>query len=267
MIALVSLSSLHIFTMSANPCEMSPCSTSRSSVPVVTHLVHNGIDSTTCEQLRLLRHNSTLALLPYPCLTTPRGLVIAYRLLRHQSEPKDSRHRPTVDVSDNSDAVESPSTASETDSLKQAPPSLMVVVPGLFQTLDTIERAVLPLLEAHPQLTVLLVAPPGLPNTHWPAAASLDGEVRCSCWFYVFVRGPMGRGLGRCTSSYSIVRGIASQPAHSSSDRSVISLVQSEHLSATDSLVAMASKLVSTNSKKFTVVFAPTYPRLTNTLF
>lgn len=55
--------------------------------------------------------------------------------------------------------------------------NLMVMVPGLFQTLDTLEKAVLPLLEAHPGLTVLLVAPPGLPNTHWPAAISLDGEV------------------------------------------------------------------------------------------
>lgn len=54
----------------------------------------------------------------------------------------------------------------------------MVAVPGLFQTLDTLEKAVFPLLEAHPKLTVLLVAPPGLPNTHWPVTVSLDGEVR-----------------------------------------------------------------------------------------
>lgn len=66
----------------------------------------------------------------------------------------------------------------------------MVVVPGLFQTLDTIERAVLPLLEAHPTLTVLLVAPPGMPNTHWPVTVSLNGEVGSRVGCSVFVRGP-----------------------------------------------------------------------------
>lgn len=56
-------------------------------------------------------------------------------------------------------------------------PLVMVMVPGLFQTLDTLETAILPLLEAHHKLTVVLVAPPGLPNTHWPVTATLDGEV------------------------------------------------------------------------------------------
>lgn len=53
----------------------------------------------------------------------------------------------------------------------------MVVIPGLFQTLDTVESAMLPLLSTHPGLTLLLVAPPGLPNTHWPMMTTLGGEV------------------------------------------------------------------------------------------
>lgn len=59
-------------------------------------------------------------------------------------------------------------------------PLLMVVVPGLLQTLGTLETALMPLIEArHPSIsvTVLIVAPPGLPNTHWPATATLDGKV------------------------------------------------------------------------------------------
>lgn len=83
-----------------------------------------------------------------------------------------------------SDVREIPSTSTKNDKPQHSDscmgPSLMVMVPGLFQTLDTLEKAVLPLLEVHPELTVLLVAPPGLPNTHWPANISLDGEVRHS---------------------------------------------------------------------------------------
>lgn len=58
------------------------------------------------------------------------------------------------------------------------------MVPGLFQTLDTLEKAMLPLFDAHPELTLLLVAPPGLPNTHWPANVSLDGKVWLSTVFF-----------------------------------------------------------------------------------
>lgn len=72
---------------------------------------------------------------------------------------------------------ESPSEGSAVSS-----PLVMVVVPGLFQTLDTLEAALMPLIETcHPSasVTVLLVAPPGLPNTHWPVTATLDGKVNC----------------------------------------------------------------------------------------
>lgn len=74
--------------------------------------------------------------------------------------------------------VKSPSEGSAVSS-----PLVMVVVPGLFQTLDTLEIALMPLIEAchsSASVTVLLVAPPGLPNTHWPVTATLDGEVNCA---------------------------------------------------------------------------------------
>lgn len=106
-----------------------------------------------------------------------RGLVIAYRLLRHERDPNDPPHRQRADAFVDSDAERTLFAAAETDKPTEARASLMVVVPGLFQTLDTMERAVLPLLEAHPKLTVLLVAPPGMPNTHWPVTISLNGEV------------------------------------------------------------------------------------------
>lgn len=61
-----------------------------------------------------------------------------------------------------------------------SPGAIIVAIPGLFQTLDTLEDTVVPLFGAHAHLTILLVAPPGLPNTHWPLAAKLDGEVRLS---------------------------------------------------------------------------------------
>ena len=108
-----------------------------------------------------------------------RGLVIAYRVLRHQTESRGASRHPT-DAFVSSENGGTPSTYKHwgaiNDSLSSRP-VLMVMVPGLFQTLDTLESAVLPLLQAHPQLTILLVAPPGLPNTHWPAKISLNGEV------------------------------------------------------------------------------------------
>lgn len=150
--------------------------------------------TTTTEQFRLLNPDSTLPFSPLAILTTPRALVIAYRLLRRQSEPINSpRGQPAGSCVD-SDAAGTSSKAADTGTPKQVGPSLMVVVPGLFQTLDTIERAVFPLLEAHPKLTVLLVAPPGMPNTHWPVTVSLNGEVRCSCGCFVFIRASMRCG-------------------------------------------------------------------------
>lgn len=116
--------------------------------------------------------------------TFPRGLVIAYRVLRHPIElkPPLQQNTRTSSVCD-SDGVRTSSSAAGNDDTMDNDPlvgsgsTLMVVVPGLFQTLDTLGKAVLPLVNAHPGLTALLVAPPGLPNTHWPAAISLDGEV------------------------------------------------------------------------------------------
>lgn len=117
-----------------------------------------------------------------------------------------------------SDISEIPSTAAKTNEPVHGDfctgPNLMVMVPGLFQTLDTMEKAVLPLLEAHPDLTVLLVAPPGLPNTHWPATVSLDGEVLnpavlfpghsrgCLCWCEV-ITGVFMVELGVAVSNVS----------------------------------------------------------------
>lgn len=175
-----------VVVMSTSPCKMPPLyDKTTKCFPVVTHPIYQTptITSTT---FRLLNPNSTLPFSPLATLTTRRGLVIAYRLLQHQGEPKDSPHSQRADSFVDSKADGAPSAAAETDKPKQARPSVMVVVPGLFQTLDTIERAVLPLLEAHPKLTVLLVAPPGMPNTHWPVTVSLDGEVRCSCLCSVF---------------------------------------------------------------------------------
>lgn len=97
---------------------------------------------------------------------TRRDLVIAYRVLgRLALKESPIRESPLGNtpgddtLNDNSDST------------------LLVVVPGLFQTLDTIENAILPLLDAHQTLSVLLMAPPGFPNTRWPAAANLGGKV------------------------------------------------------------------------------------------
>ena len=128
-------------------------------------------------------------------------------MLRHQTEPPDrSCHRTSVAFGRSEDGGTPPTcTRGEAinANLKCGTPSargggdeinanlpckavFMVMVPGLFQTLDTLESAVLPLLQAHPRLTVLLVAPPGLPNTHWPANISLNGEV---CTVYCLIGG------------------------------------------------------------------------------
>ncbi|CAM9910671.1 unnamed protein product, partial [Ectocarpus sp. 12 AP-2014] len=117
-----------------------------------------------------------------------RGLVIAYRVLRHpiQFKPPLQQNTRTSSVGD-SDRVRTSSSAAGNDDTMDDDPlmgsgsTLMAVVPGLFQTLDTLEKAVLPLVNAHPGLTALLVAPPGLPNTHWPAAISLNGELTAMC--------------------------------------------------------------------------------------
>lgn len=95
-----------------------------------------------------------------------RDLVIAYRVLgRLKLAESPLRDRP-------------PGNTPGDDTLNDTgDSSLLVVVPGLFQTLDTIEDAILPLLDAHPSLTVLLMAPPGFPNTRWPAATNLGGKV------------------------------------------------------------------------------------------
>lgn len=159
---------LLVVTMSANPCNLF------RRHPF--HLQQRNHTPTT--RFRSLGPYSTLP--PPPTPTASRGLVIAYRVLRRQGEPKDSPHHQPANSFVDSSAAGASSEAAEAEKQKQAGPSLMVVVPGLFQTLDTIERAVLPLLEAHPKLTVLLVAPPGLPNTHWPVTVSIDGEVRFS---------------------------------------------------------------------------------------
>lgn len=97
-------------------------------------------------------------------------------------KPPQQRNTRTSSVGDPDRARTSSSAAGNDDTMDNDPGSgsgstFMVVVPGLFQTLDTLEKAVLPLVNAHPGLTALLVAPPGLPNTHWPAAISLDGKV------------------------------------------------------------------------------------------
>lgn len=110
--------------------------------------------------------NSSLFMIARIEFAMCRDLVIAYRVLgwpTFTGFPIRERPRgntPGDDtLNDNSDST------------------LLVVVPGLFQTLDTIENAILPLLDAHPSLTVLLMAPPGFPNTRWPAAAKLSGKV------------------------------------------------------------------------------------------
>ncbi|CAM9926140.1 unnamed protein product, partial [Ectocarpus fasciculatus] len=121
-------------------------------------------------------------------LHVDRGLVIAYRVLRHPIElkPPQQQNTRTSSVGESDRARPSSSTAGHDDTMDSDPwagsgSTLMVVVPGLFQTLETLEQAVLPLVNAHPGLTALLVAPPGLPNTHWPAAISLGGELTAMC--------------------------------------------------------------------------------------
>ncbi|CAM9107284.1 unnamed protein product [Ectocarpus sp. 6 AP-2014] len=113
-----------------------------------------------------------------------RGLVISYRVLRHPIEFKSPQQQ---DTRTGSDRVRTSSSAAGNDDTMDNDPlagsgsTLMVMVPGLFQTLDTLEKEVLPLVNAHPGLTALLVAPPGLPNTHWPTAICLDGELTAMC--------------------------------------------------------------------------------------
>lgn len=111
-----------------------------------------------------------------------RGLVIAYRILQHSDMSEDDPEAAADTFKNLFSGGSSPVTAAM-DGVAQtmshaSGPMLMVVVPGLFHTLDTLERALLPLRKAHPGLTLLLVAPPGLQNTHWPRAAILGGEVR-----------------------------------------------------------------------------------------
>lgn len=123
-----------------------------------------------------------VSLTRFPCFWRNRGLVIAFRVLRstdlsESSESiADDKLRNVFARYAANDIAES-DTATQT--IDQAPdPVLMVVVPGLFQTLDTLEAALSPLLKAHRGLTLLLVAPPGLPNTHWPTKTILGDEVR-----------------------------------------------------------------------------------------
>lgn len=125
-----------------------------------------------------------VSLLRFPCFWCNRGLVVAFRILRFTDLLKSSQ-----DIADDTlrnvfaryAASGIPESDIATQTIDQTPhPALMVVVPGLFQTLDTLEAALSPLLKAHRGLTLLLVAPPGLPNTHWPTKTILGDKVRVS---------------------------------------------------------------------------------------
>ena len=56
----------------------------------------------------------------------------------------------------------------------------LVAVPGLFMTLDSLERALRPLLKKYPLARVVLAGLPGLPNTFWPEGWTLSLEAQVS---------------------------------------------------------------------------------------
>jgi hypothetical protein len=58
---------------------------------------------------------------------------------------------------------------------------MLVVVPDLFQTLDTLKEACLPLLSKHPLGRLLLVGLPGLPRTLWAKGTLLNNELHAKC--------------------------------------------------------------------------------------
>ena len=101
------------------------------------------------------------------------GVVCTYRVIQGKPHPQpDSRHAATI--------LEQHAALRDQDAfLNRRPiPSvagrplrfLLVVVPDVFQTLDTLEHDITPML-SRPDMVgdAVLVGSPGLPHTHWPS--------------------------------------------------------------------------------------------------
>ena len=106
------------------------------------------------------------------------GLILTYRVLRSTSKPRP-RKVGTV-LEELADTIASAEVFSLMAPRLENAFSLMIF-PDIMMTLDTLAEAVAPLLDHHPNGSILLVGLPGLPNTHYPKHARLSPDFQASC--------------------------------------------------------------------------------------
>ena len=108
------------------------------------------------------------------------SIVMSYRVFNAANKPVPSK-KSAATVLQQSAAYHEANNLLERLAPPKETPFQLVIVPDIFMTLDTLSEAFAPLLDQHPNSSILLVGLPGLPNTLWPKGLTLNNDTHAEC--------------------------------------------------------------------------------------